>query len=78
MNLLLFSHRGCDVLLVESICYSLVRAGFVTCVQVLLISRIICFWQLDVSDDDEADSLIKEAEGSDEEVENEDDDLLPF
>ena len=55
------------MLLVESICYSLVRAGFVTCVQVLLISRII-----------EADSLIKEAEGSDEEVENEDDDLLPF
>lgn len=44
----------------------------------LLISRISCFWQLDVSDDDEADSLIKEAEGSDEEVENDDDDLLPF
>lgn len=43
-----------------------------------LISTISCFWQLDVSDDDEADSLIKEAEGSDEEVENDDDDLLPF
>ena len=41
--------------------------------------NISCFWQLNVSDDDdEADSLIKEAEGSEEEVENEDDDLLPF
>ena len=48
------------------------------CWEKQLISRISCFWQLDVSDDDEADSLIKEAEGSDDEQENDDDDLLPF
>ncbi|KAL9969231.1 hypothetical protein ACROYT_G021424 [Oculina patagonica] len=38
------------------------------------------YQKLDVcgSDDDEADSLIKEAEGSDDEEENDDDDLLPF
>lgn len=31
-----------------------------------------------MSDDDEADSLIKIAEGSDDEEQNDDDDLLPF
>ncbi|PFX34190.1 Cation-independent mannose-6-phosphate receptor [Stylophora pistillata] len=36
------------------------------------------YQKLDVSDDDEADSLIKIAEGSDDEEENDDDDLLPF
>ena len=55
---------------------SIVCAGFFNFWKVINIS---CFWQLNVSDDDdEADSLIKEAEGSEEEVENEDDDLLPF
>lgn len=40
----------------------------------------ILFFQLGATDDDEADSLIKEAEGSDEDEdeENDDDDLLPF
>ena len=48
--------------------------------KVIYLKNISCFWQLNVTDDDddEADSLIKEAEGSEEEVENEDDDLLPF
>ena len=41
--------------------------------------NISCPWQLNVSDDDnEADLLVTEVEGSEEEVENEDDDLLPF
>ena len=38
----------------------------------------ILFWQLGAADEDEADSLIKEAEGSDDDEENDDDDLLPF
>ena len=47
--------------------------------KVINLTNISCFSQLNVSDDDdEADSLIKEAEGSDEEVGNDDDDLLPF